>query len=148
MKIELSDTKGAVSFEQGSDLDFTQGQIKLRTRVLSSEVTLVDDDTEIDTAIDLPAKSKLKSWKVEILSSGGAAVNITSLGQAAGGDVDIFSGAFTLAQNAAVGTSVQGVVAASGVAPLSAQTNLFMQHADPGPQPPKVRITVMIEEIV
>lgn len=153
MKIELSNTKGAVTFLEGSDLDIVQGEINLRTRILSSEVTLVDGQDEIDTTINLPAGTKVKAWKVEILTAGGNAVNITSLGQAqavaAAANIADFSGSFALAQNSAAGTSAQGTVAAAGAAVLgAADIDLFMQHADPGANPPKVRVSIMIEEII
>ena len=144
MQIEMTDTKGLVVKKDGSGQVLTQGQLTRTLSVLSATLTLADG-TENDTTINIPAGSLCLGYKVEVLTAGATAVNITSLGLADGGDVDIVSGTFALA-NDAVG-SVAGACQTLARDAAVGAIDLYVQHGDVDAGGATIRVSVLIETI-
>lgn len=146
MKIEMSDTKGLVTFKDGDSQVLKQGQLSKTTSVLSETLTLADG-TENDTGINLPAGAICLGYKIEVLTAGATDVNITSLGQAAGGgnDVDLLTGAIVL-PNETVGSIARPCASTARNTPLAAAVDLFVTHGDVNAGGAKIRVSVMIEQ--
>ena len=144
MKIEMSDSKGLVTFKDGNSQVLKQGQLSKTTSVLSATLTL-DDGTENDTTIDIPAGSICLGYKIEVLTAGAEDVDITSLGEANGGDVDLLTGAIVL-PNESVGSIARPCASTARNTPLAANLNLFVTHGDVNAGGATIRVSVMIEQ--
>ena len=144
MQIKMSDTKGLVTSKDGDTQILTQGQITRTASVLSATLTLADG-TENDTTINLPAGAICLGYKIEVLTAGATDVDITSLGAAAGGDVDLLTGAIVL-PNETVGSIARPCAATARNTPLSANLDLFVTHGDVNAGGAKIRVSVMIEQ--
>ena len=144
MKIEMSDTKGLVTFKDGDSQVLKQGQISKTTSVLSATLTLAAG-TENDTTINLPQGSICLGYKIEVLTAGADVVNITSLGEANGGDVDLLTGAIAL-PNQTVGSIVRPCASASRNTPLAGDVDLFVTHGQVNAGGAQIRVSVMIEQ--
>ena len=144
MKIEMSDTKGLVTFKDGDSQLLKQGQLSRTTSVLSATLTLAAG-TENDTTINLPAGAICLGYKIEVLTAGATDVNITSLGAANGGDVDILSGAIEL-PNEAVGSIARPCASTARNTPLAAGLDLFVTHGQVNAGGAQIRVSVMIQQ--
>ena len=147
MKIEMSDTKGLVTFKDGDSQVLKQGQISKTTSVLSATLTLAAG-TENDTTINLPQGSVCLGYKIEVLTAGADVVNITSLGEANGGgagDVDLLTGVIAL-PNQTVGSIARPCASASRNTPLAGDVDLFVTHGQVNAGGAQIRVSVMIEQ--
>lgn len=139
----MTDVKGLVTDGTGTGQVLTQGAITRTISHLTATLTLADG-TQNDTTINIPAGALCLGWKVEVLTAGATDVNITSLGAAAGGDINILSGDFTL-PNEAVGTAAGACDALVRDAAVGA-LDLYVHHGDVNAGGAKIRVSVMIEQ--
>lgn len=146
MKIEMSDTKGLVTFKDGDSQVLKQGQLSRTTSVLSATLTLAAG-TENDTTINIPAGAICLGYKIEVLTAGATDVDITSLGEAAagGGDVDLLSGVIAL-PNEAVGSIARPCASTARNTPLAAGLDLFVTHGQVNAGGAQIRVSVMIQQ--
>ena len=151
MKLSVSDKKGAVVSKgvDGFDLNLGDASRKIEAR----EATIVlANATQTDTTLVLAAGEKCLAYKIQVLraqAAAGANGSITSIGAAAGGDVDIVANNDDL--NVEALGSVVGFTQALAkpAAGLAAEVAVFLQHVNggQGAANAQVKVSLLVESI-
>ena len=79
------------------------------------------------------------------MTAGATDVNITSLGAANGGDIDLLSGTIAL-PNEAVGSIARPCASTARNTPLAANLDLFVTHGQVNAGGAQIRVSVMIQQ--